>query len=149
DAGGRLNQMAQTAQQLANQQKQQADNVRQMIAQQTAARAAGQQVKSPTSQDIDKMVGDRQKVADDLARLTQQVRDTARELGSTQPAASGKLRSALEGVDQNDLNTRMQRSSDWLRSGDFSDPAENALNSDLQKFGQQIGEAAHGVGAAQ
>ncbi len=58
------------------------------------------------------MVNDRQQVSDDLSHLTQQMRDAARELAPTQPAASGKLRSALEGMDENDLGTRMQRSSD-------------------------------------
>jgi hypothetical protein len=94
-------------------------------------------------------VQDRQRVADDLARLTQQLRGAARELAPTQPAASGKLRSALDGIDQNDLNTRMQRSSDWLRGGEFSDPAETALTSDLQKLGKQVGDAARAVGSGQ
>ena len=40
----------------------------------------------------------------------------------------------------------MQRSSDWLRSGQFSDPAEAALTSDLQKLGQQVREAAQRPG---
>ena len=84
-----------------------------------------------------------------LARLTQQMRDAARELAPTQPAASSKLRSALDGMDENDLGTRMQRSSDWLRSGNFSDPAETALTSDLQKLGQQVGDAARALGSAQ
>src|ERR1035441_8727376 len=43
----------------------------------------------------------------------------------------------------------MQRSSDWLRSGDFSDPEETGLTNDLQKLGQQVREAARAVGAAQ
>jgi hypothetical protein len=43
----------------------------------------------------------------------------------------------------------MQRSSDWLRSGNFSDPAETALTSDLQKLGQQVGDAARALGGAQ
>ena len=125
DAAGRLNSMAQTAEQLAARQKQQADHVRDLMAQQNAARAAGQPPNYPSAQEIDKMVNDRQQVTDDLARLTQQMRDAARELAPTQPAASGKLRSALDGMDENDLGTRMQRSSDWLRSGNFSDPARN------------------------
>ena len=123
DAAGRLNSMAQTADQLAARQKQQADHVRDLIAQQNAARAAGQPASIPSAQEIDKMVNDRQQVSDDLARLTQQMRTAARELAPTQPAASDKLRSALDGMDENDLGTRMQRSSDWLRSGNFSDPA--------------------------
>ncbi len=77
------------------------------------------------------------------------MRNAARELAPTQPAASGKLRSALEGMDENDLGTRLQRSSDWLRSGNFSDQAETALTSDLQKLGQQVGDAARALGSAQ
>jgi hypothetical protein len=125
--------------------------VRDLIAGQTAAHNTGQQPTNPSAPDIDKMVSDRQRAADELARLTQQMRSTARELAPTQPAASGKLRSALEGLgmDENDLNTRMQRSSDWLRNGDFSDAAESRLTNDLQKLGQQLRDAAHSVGAGQ
>jgi len=149
DAAGRLNSMAQTAEQLAGRQKQQADHVRDLMAQQKSAAAAGRQANNPSAQDIDKMVNDRQKVSDDLARLTQRIRDAARELAPTQPGASTKLRSALSGMDENDLGTRMQRSSDWLRSGQFSDPAETALTNDLQKLGQQVGDAARALGNAQ
>jgi hypothetical protein len=149
DASGRLNSMAQTAEQLAARQKQQADHVRDLMAQQKAASASGGKPNNPSAQDIDKMVNDRQKVSDDLARLTQQLRDAARELAPTQPGASTKLRGALNGMDENDLGTRMQRSSDWLRSGQFSDPAETALTSDLQKLGQQLGDSARALGTAQ
>src|SRR5471030_52079 len=60
DAGGRLNSMAQTADQLAARQKQQADRVRDLMAQQNAARASGQPPNTPSAQEIDKMVNDRQ-----------------------------------------------------------------------------------------
>jgi hypothetical protein len=43
----------------------------------------------------------------------------------------------------------MQRSSDRLRSGNFSDPVEAVLTSDLQKLGQQISDAARTLGSAQ
>jgi hypothetical protein len=123
--------------------------VRELMAQQNAARAAGKPQSYPSPQEVDKMVNGRQQVADDLARLTQQMRSAARELAPTQPAASNKLRSALDGVDENDLNNRMQKSSDWLRSGNFSDPVETGLTSDLQKLGKQVGEAARALGSAQ
>jgi len=147
DAASRLNSMAKEADQLAAQQKQGADKVRDLIAQQNATRAAGQPQKYPSAQEIDKLVNDRQRVTDDLARLTQQIRGAARELASTQPAASSKLRSALEGLDQNDLGTRMQRSADGLPTGQFSDPAESALTADLQKLGQQVSDAARALGS--
>ena len=141
--------MSQTANQLATRQKEQADHVRNLMAEQNAARAAGRQQAYPSGQEIDKMVNDRQKVSDDLARLTQQLRNATRELAPTQPGASGKLRNALDGLDENDLGTRMQRSSDWLRSGNFSDPLETGLTNDLQKLGQQIGDAARALGNGQ
>jgi len=149
DAAGRLNSMAQTADQLAAQQKKQADHVRDLMNQINSARAAGAQPKYPTREEVEKMVNDRQKVADDLSHLTQQMRDSARELAPTQPGASGKLRGALNSMDESDLNTRMQRSSDWLRTGNFSDQLESGLTSDLQKLGQQVRDAAHTLGGAQ
>jgi hypothetical protein len=149
DAASRLNSMAQTADQLAARQKQQADHVRDLVAQQSAARTSGQQQTNPSAQDIDKMVNDRQQVTEDLARLTQQMRTAARELAPTQPGSAIRLRSALDGMDENDLGTRMQRSSDWLRSGHFSDPAETGLTSDLQKLGRQVSGAAQALGSAQ
>jgi len=149
DTSGKLGQMASAAEQLANEQKKQADGVRDIMSQQQAAQAAGRQFKPPTAQDIDKMVEDRQKVSDELSHLQQQMRNTARELASTQPGATSKLRSALQGLDENDLGTRLQRSSDQLRQGYFSDQSESALTGDLQKLSRQLGEAAHGVGAAQ
>jgi hypothetical protein len=149
DATGRLNSMAQTAEQLAARQKQQADHVRDLMAQMSAARASGKPPSYPSTQEIDKMVGDRQRVSDDLAHLTQEMRTQARELAPTQPAASSKLRGALDGMDENDLGTRMQRSSDYLRSGNFSDPLESGLTGDLQKLGQQVRDAARALGSAQ
>ncbi len=134
---------------MANQQKQQADHVRELIAQQADARNTGKQTAMPSAQEIDKMVSDRQQTTDELARLTQQMRNTARELAPTQPVASGRVRSALDGMDENDLNNRMQRSSDWLRSGDFSDAVESRITTDIQKLGQELRDAAHSVGAAQ
>jgi hypothetical protein len=150
DAAGRLNSMAQTAEQLAGRQKQQADHVRGLMAEQNAARASGQSPHYPTAEEVDKLINDRQQVTDDLARLTQQMRTAARELAPTQPAASGKLRNALDGVDENNLGTRLQHSADDMRSrGGFSDPVETALTDDLHKLGQQVGEAARALGNAQ
>jgi hypothetical protein len=123
--------------------------VRELIAQLNADKTANRPQKFPTAQEIDKMVNDRQKVSDDLGRLTQQLRSTARELAPTQPAASTKLRGALEGMDENDLGPRVQHSSDGLRTGNFSDALETSLTSDLQKLGQQIGDAARALGNAQ
>jgi len=149
DAAGQLGSMAKSADQLAARQKQQADRVRGMMTQQQADHAAGRPQHYPSGQEIQEMVDDRQRVSDDLSRLTQQMRTAARELASTQPSASSKLRGALDGMNENELGSRLQRSSDWLRSGNFSDPLETGLTNDLQKLGQQLNDAAHALGNAQ
>ena len=140
--------MAQTADQLAARQKQQADHVRDLMAQQNAARASGQPPNYPSAQEIDKMVNDRQQVTDRPGASHPANARLAR--GSSRPRnrrLPSKLRSALDAMDENDLGTRMQRSSDWLRSGNFSDPLETALTSDLQKLGQQVSDAARALGS--
>ena len=95
------------------------------------------------------MVNDRQKVTDDLARLTQQLRGAARELAPTQPKASNALRAAISELDDNKLDTRLQKSSDGLRSGNFSDPLETAMTNDLQKLSQEVRDAVRSLGATQ
>ncbi len=92
------------------------------------------------------MVGDRQQTSDDLSHLTQQLRTAARELAPTQPSASGKLRGALAGMDENDLGNRLQRSSDGLRNGEFSDPFETTLTSGYT-IGGGGNRNSHGYGA--
>ncbi len=70
------------------------------------------------------MVNDRQQVADDLAAphaADARCRARTRAHATRGFRASCGARSST--MDENDLNTRMQRSSDWLRSGNFSDPA--------------------------
>jgi gas vesicle protein len=108
--------MAQTAGQLATRQKQQANHVRDLVKDQATAQTSGKQAKQLTKEELEKMVSDRQQVADDLSHLTRQMRDAARELAPTQPGSSSKLRGALNSLDENDLGTRLQRSSDYLRS---------------------------------
>ncbi len=61
DAAGRINNMAKEAEQLAAQQKEQADHVRNLVNQQNAARASGKQQTYPSAEEIDKLVNDRQK----------------------------------------------------------------------------------------
>ena len=77
DAAGSLGSMAQTAEQLAARQKQQADHVRDLMTQLNAARAANRPPKYPSTQEIDKMVNDRQQVSDDLDHLTRRMRTAA------------------------------------------------------------------------
>jgi len=88
-------------------------------------------------------------MADDLANLQQDMRNAARELDAGQRAASAKLREALEGVDQSDLETRLQRTADWLRTG--IDPNGNGteaqIASGLQRLSDQVHQAQQALAA--
>jgi hypothetical protein len=65
------------------------------------------------------------------------------ESRSVERDASEKLRGALEGMDQADLETRLQRTADWLRSG--IDPngngAESQIASGLQRLSDELHQA--------
>jgi hypothetical protein len=69
------------------------------------------------------------------------MRNAARELDATQRAASDKLRAALEGMDQADLETRLQRTADWLRTG--IDPTANGTESQIASGLQRLSEQLH------
>ncbi|HTW24505.1 MAG TPA: hypothetical protein VMD78_12950, partial [Candidatus Baltobacteraceae bacterium] len=94
---------------------------------------------------------DRQQLADDLANLERQARDAERNLVSTQRGAASKLRDALGNLDQEDLQTRIQRSADWLRRGiaPNSVATETGIASDLQRFSDQLRQAQQALGPGQ
>jgi hypothetical protein len=133
-ATGRLGSISKEADRLAAEEKNEADRVSKL-----KERAAG----SSTARDIQQLANDRQRLADDLSNLQQDMRNAARELDAGQRAASGKLREALEGLDESDLETRLQRTADWLRSG--IDPngngTETQIASSLQRLSDQMRQA--------
>ena len=135
-AATRLADMASQADQLAASQKQQADQIRQMIASKKPASDA----------ELNQLIANRQQDSDKLDRLEQSMRNAARDLNSAQPTASSKLRQALDGADSSDLSTRLQRSADWLRNGNFSDSNETALTNDLRQLGQNVRQAQQSLG---
>ena len=115
-ASGRLDSMAREADRLSKGEHDQADRLRKMFDQgATGGSPGGGQLDSREEQS--KLADDRQRLADDLSRLQKQMRDSERELASSQRPASSKLRDALGEMDQNDLETRIQKTADWLRRG--------------------------------
>ncbi|MGA9939953.1 MAG: hypothetical protein WBP92_17030 [Candidatus Acidiferrales bacterium] len=149
-ASGRLDSMAGEADRLAAEQHDQADRMRKLLNDAASADQSGQ-----GSQDLwnqaSALARDRQQLADDLANIEKQARDAERELAPTQRGAASKLRDALGNLDQEDLQTRLQRSADWLRRGigPNSLSAESGISSDLQRFGDQVRQAQQALGAGQ
>jgi hypothetical protein len=135
---GRVNALAGEAHRLASEQRSQTDRIHKLSGGQDSGNAD-----SPS-----KLADDRQQLADDLSGLEKQMRDAVRDLSSGDRAAASKLRHALRQLDESDLDTRMQRSADWLRRGVNPDRngSESQIASDLQRLGQQVRDAGQAMG---
>ena len=149
-ASGRLDSMAGEADRLATEQRDQTDRMRKLLNDASSGDGSSQSSESLWNQ-ASSLARDRQQLADDLANLEKQARDAERELASTQRAAASKLRDALGNLDQEDLQTRLQRSADWLRRGiaPNSLSSETGISADLQHFSDQVRQAQQALGAGQ
>ena len=98
---------------------------------------------APGSGDLQSLVAERQRLADDLARLEAGMRNAERETLSRSRATASKLRDALNDLDQADTETQLQRSADMMRQGYLNGNAssEGEIESSLRHLAEQIGEA--------
>ncbi len=139
---GRLDALAGEVERLTSEQHEQSDRIRRMASGESSTQSA-------TGDNPETLADDRQRLADDLSSVEKQMRDAVRDLSSNDRAAASKLRDALRELDQSDLDTRMQRSADWLRHGFNPDRngSESRIASDLQKLSQQVREAQQAAGS--
>ncbi len=148
---GRLDSLAQEANRLANEQRNQSDRIRNMTpgsGSESSEEAANGPAVTSGRDNPQALADDRQKLADDLEHLESQMRDAVRDLAGGNRDAASKLRDALRQADQSDLDTRVQRSADMLRRGMSPDHngSESQIGSDLQKMEQQTRDAQQSLG---
>ncbi|HVB57035.1 MAG TPA: hypothetical protein VNE63_11465 [Candidatus Acidoferrales bacterium] len=168
-ASGRLDAMGQEADRLAGEERDQADRLHKLFGNQQGSDQGAQnspygsfggrfgsygrsQIGSEAQgQEAQKLADDRQHLADDLAHLETQMRDASRDLASNQISAATKLRNALGDLDSSDLETRIQRSADWLRRGidPNSTSTEQEIGSGLQKLSDAVRQAQQALGSEQ
>jgi hypothetical protein len=117
EAGQQMDAMAREADRLQKEEEDQEGRERQMFAHGNTADGLSQ------SADQSKLADDRQQTAEGLGRLEKQMQEAARGLGGTQPNSASKLREALGGIEQSDLQNRIRKSADWIRRG--IDPSAN------------------------
>ena len=153
-AGNQVSGMAGEAGRLTQEEKAQSDRVANLVKEAQQAQTAGgsptaEQVKSFAAQ-RDQLATDRQQLSDDLSKLQRQMRSSERSLAPNQPEVSKKLRDALSEMDQSDLDNRVQRTADWLRSGinPNSNGTESAIAQGLNKLSQQLQQAQSALGQA-
>jgi hypothetical protein len=150
DASRQVESLAREAGRLANQQREQAERMRALLSARLSSQgsAGGQRGGrglggSANANAVDSFIADRQKLADDLARLTQEMRSAERATQERSHGAATKLRDALGDLEQADTETQLQRSADQLRRGyaPLTDTAETEIASELQHLKDQLGEA--------
>jgi len=140
---GRLDALAGEVERLTSEQHEQSDRIRRMANGESSSQGAA-------GDNPETLADDRQHLADDLSSVEKQMRDAVRDLSSSNRAAASKLRDALKGLDESDLDTRMQRSADRLRRGynPDRDGSEARIASDFDKLSQQVREAQQAAGSA-
>jgi hypothetical protein len=148
-ASGKLDSLTREADRIAGEERAQAGRIQQFAeSQHEPGLSMTQQEMTDRAAERNRMADERQALSDDLARLEKQMRDAARELAPMQSDASGKLRDALTGMDEEELGNRVQRTADWLRRGinPDSNGTEEGIRNGLDKLSQQMREAQQAMG---
>jgi hypothetical protein len=160
-ASSKLDQLGQQADRLSKEENAEAERVRRLAAEGEAMQKRQQGAApggAPTEAEMqaaekerESLADARQQMSDGLEQLEKGMRDSARELAGTQPGASGKLRDALSGMDQNDLTNLVQRTADWLRQGfnPNSNGTETTIAGGLKKLDDQVHQAQQAAGSGQ
>ena len=123
---------------LADRQREQAGRMGELRSGRGVRGANGGRPNGPV--DVESLLADRQKLADDLARLTQDMRTAERQALERSHGAAAKLRDALGDLESSDTETHLQRSADMLRRGylPLNDDAEAQIAADLKHLGEQL-----------
>ena len=159
-ASGTVGALAQKADQLAQEERAQAERIDKLTHGQTSAVSSGGPSSGPTGagrlggstegldsagmmarlRARDQLAAERQQLSNDLSALQKGLRDTARDIAPTQPAAAQKLRDSLTAMDESDLDNHVQRTADWLRRGinPNVNGTEGEIAEGLQKLDQQL-----------
>src|SRR5690348_8112187 len=135
EAGQQMDAMAREADRLQKEEQDQEARMRQMFARGNTADGLNQ------SDEQSKLSDDRQQTADALGRLEKQMQEAARGLGGSQPNSAGKLHEALGGMEQDDLQNRLRKSSDWIRRG--IDPTQNGKDTTIPNGMQRLDDQLH------
>jgi hypothetical protein len=145
DSSKQVESLAREAGRLQGQQREQAERMRGFMSSRTSTQgSAGAQRRggSDGRSAVEGLINDRQRLADDLARLTQNMRAAEHAAGQGNRNAAKKLREALGDLEQANTESQLQRSADQLRRGyaPLTDTVENEIASALAHLKDQLGE---------
>jgi hypothetical protein len=149
-ASGKIDTLTREADRLRQEESAQASQIKDFAGQQAPQSITDLDAMLKRRRQLTQMAQDRQQLSDSLSNLQTSLRDAAREMASNQPGVAKNLRDALKEMDNSDLDNRVQRSADWLRSGinPNSNGTEDEIAQGLAKLSQQLQQAQKGVGLA-
>jgi hypothetical protein len=138
ESSNHLDALGHQAQQLADRARQQQQQLQDMIGHPSGVDRAGKPL--PSAQ---RMIDARQQLADEVGRLEQSLRDAERAALKGNRDAAAKLRESLAGLDESDVQTRLQRSADLMRRGynPAGDSSEADIPDELSKLGDSVRQA--------
>jgi hypothetical protein len=151
DASQQLDSLTREGERLSGEQRDQVERMRRAFDPAAAARRSAQGSSEASPEEMEKLAGDRQRLADDLANLQKRMQDATRSLASADGGAATKLRDALAGMDESDLQAKLQRSAEMIRRGmdPNANPSEAAINSGMERLNEQLRQAQQSLGKGQ
>jgi hypothetical protein len=155
-AAQQMDAIAQEANRLGNDQRDQSDRLKQLQGQLSPQGGAGQPGQSGQAgagagatkgQQQAQIAQERQQTAADLGDLEKQMQEAVRSLGASQQEAASKLRDALSGLDQSGLQNELQRSAQGIRRGNDpnADETERNVAQGMQRLQDQVRQAQQAV----
>ena len=154
DSSRQVDALAREASRLSNEQREQSERMRAMINSRMSGQGgAGAPHRGGIegSNAVEGLINDRQRLADDLARLTREMRAAERATQERSRGAAKRLHDALGDLEQADTETQLQRSADRLRRGyaPLTDDAENQIASELGHLTDQLGDVQRAMANSQ
>jgi hypothetical protein len=114
DTAGQLGDLQQRADQIGDRQKELENQLRQSAGGNSKDGKGGPGM---NRQQAEQLASALDKNLEDLKKLEQDIQRSARDLRATQPDASTRLRDGVSEIQQNDVERRLQYSSEYIRNG--------------------------------
>jgi len=140
EAGGKVDDLARQAEELASRQRDFEGQMR---------RAYGLKSQAVTRQQAEQLAGQKESEIKDLKQLEQDMQNAVRDLMATERKTSSKLREALSDMQQAELPRDMQRNADWIRQGmgEYAVLSESLITQGLNDLRDQLKQVQQSMAA--
>jgi hypothetical protein len=141
ESSSQLSDLAERAEKLAGQQRDFANRLRKEFGSQAFQNGPGGA--ADRQQLAEQMASEKEKLADQVDRLETDMKKAARDLASTQPDASARVRDGLSEIQQNEAKRRMAAAANFIRRGQggMMVPGEAPVTQALDKATDDLKQA--------